>query len=205
MTLEPDGIVKLGNNSTNPEVYIQGVNTANPPVQVLGRVYDTVYNKPNMSVIGSTSYSNTVTTYQITPAAPTTLCQIATTLGGATEVVVDLNYLVLDGVSAGTPAAFALALYLSTSPTEIYNETTQTNFTINSPGLSFGDVFTFASRSTITLKYYSTSTSAETVYLMAQLFPFNQAALQINITTFYMSALVKASISGNSIAMISAL
>jgi hypothetical protein len=29
--------------------------------------------------------------------------------------------------------------------------------------------------------------------------------LQINITTFYMSALVKASISGNSIAMVSAL
>ena len=111
----------------------------------------------------------------------------------------------MDGVSAGTPTAFAFALYLSTSPTEIYNETTQTNFTINSPGLNSGQPFTFATRSTITLKYYSTSVSAETVYLMAQLFPTSSSALQINLTTVNLSALVKASLSGDSIAMVSTL
>jgi len=120
------------------------------------------------------------------------------------DVTVDLTSLNIVGTNSGNNSQpLTFLLYLGSSPTEVYSNTTAMAFAISNPGTSTGSPFNYSTVSPITLKYYSKSVNTSSVYLLATLIAGGIASAEITISSMQYTALIKCGNGGASINVMS--
>lgn len=125
LVIQPTGQVQLGSNtSTNPLVYVQGMVGVDP---ILGRVYDTVYNRPYSYGVGNVYEPGTPVTGDATPGVGVELVHInisgiaqqAATYG-ASIMLTSFSFVAMN-VGSATTQPGTLTFYISRSPTDYSN------------------------------------------------------------------------------------